>query len=109
MILDQTKDIGIGHSLERIVIAVASSMKRRLEVDAKYGRMFQSKSDYLADLVVVYSLLNRRDQNHWTSGLSQAIEGGYFFLQDIWFSPDEAICFRIEAIKLEVNSRLDFG
>ena len=53
------------------VLAMAAGVKRRLEVDAEDGRMFQGEADDPADFVVIHAALDGRNQDDRAVGLGQ--------------------------------------
>src|ERR1039458_3504369 len=88
---------------------VAVSMKCRLKVDAANGWMFDSEVDDLANLVIVHSTFNGRNERDVEADRCQAIQGKQFLLKNVRLAANDAIGLAIKAVELEVNRRTNLG
>src|ERR1035437_10345887 len=88
---------------------VAARMKCRLKVDAANGWMFDSEVDDLANLVIVHSTFNGRNERDIEPDRCQAIQGQQLLLKNVGLTANDAIGLTIIAVELEVNRRANPG
>ena len=87
----------------RIVLPMAARMKRRLKIDSPNSRMLDGKVDDLADLVLVHSALDCRNNGDVQANLGKPIQCPKLLLQNVGFSAKNAIGLGIKAVELEIE------
>ncbi len=65
---------------------MTAGLKRWLEIDSSYRRVFQTKRNDRPHFVQINKAINRRDQYDVCPNLRQAIQCTQFLRQDAWLT-----------------------